>query len=166
MWGRGSGGNSATCSTLPIFSHFPCYPQSYWALLVLIPRWVCLCTFQDPVDLSNQLSCEAGSFSYCCLNPHRCFQSEILKLYFPVLDPWVAWCVLLRGSSPIYLHQNVGPPSPQPQPCCQSSPPGCLSLPLLLTLPLLLVWMNVSSLTPWLLDFHTVLFSVSSGFCF
>ena len=31
--------------------------------------------------------------------------------------------------------------------------------------PLLLVWMNVSSLTPWLSDFHTVWFSVSSG-CF
>ena len=27
------------------------------------------------------------------------------------------------------------------------------------------VWVNVSSLTPWLLDFHTVRFSVSSG-CF
>ena len=31
------------------------------------------------------------------------------------------------------------------------------------SLPLLLVWMNVSSLTAWLLDFHTVWFSGSSG---
>ena len=31
--------------------------------------------------------------------------------------------------------------------------------------PLLLVWMNVSSLIPWLLDFHAVWLSVSSG-CF
>ena len=31
--------------------------------------------------------------------------------------------------------------------------------------PLLLVWTSVSSLTPWLLDFHAVRFSVSSG-CF
>ena len=37
--------------------------------------------------------------------------------------------------------------------------PGCLSL------PLLPVWMNVSSLSPWLSDFHTVRFSVSSS-CF
>ena len=50
-------------------------------------------------------------------------------------------------------------PGFQPLPCCESSPSGCLSP------PLLLVWMNVSSLTPWLLDFHTVRFSVSSG-CF
>ena len=31
-------------------------------------------------------------------------------------------------------------------------------------MPLLLVWMNVSSLTPWLFDFHTVQFSGSSGY--
>ena len=23
-------------------------------------------------------------------NPHRCFQPETLRLYFPVLEPWVA----------------------------------------------------------------------------
>ena len=38
-------------------------------------------------------------------------------------------------------------------PCLESSP------------PLLPVWMNVSSLSPWLSDFHTVRLSVSSG-CF
>ena len=27
------------------FSHFLCYPQANWALLVLIPRWVVLYTF-------------------------------------------------------------------------------------------------------------------------
>ena len=37
--------------------------------------------------------------------------------------------------------------------------PSCLSL------PLLPVWMNVSTLSPWLLDFRAVQFSVSSG-CF
>ena len=45
--------------------------------------------------------------------------------------------------------------------CLAVSPirPSCLSP------PLLLVWMNVSSLSPWFSDFHTVRFSVSSG-CF
>ena len=47
----------------------------------------------------------------------------------------------------------------QPLPCCESSPPGCSSP------PLLVIWMNVSSLSPWLSDFHTVRFVVSSG-CF
>ena len=42
---------------------------------------------------------------------------------------------------------------------CESSPPRCPSL------PLLPVWMNVSSLTPWLSNFHKVWFPGSSG-CF
>ena len=86
-------------------------------------------------------------------------------------------CLTPQLFLPVYMHANVGLPSPQAAtspalpaatlpalvlqllPCCESSPPGCPSP------PLLLVWMNVSSLTPWLSDFHTVLFSISSG-CF
>ena len=49
----------------------------------------------------------------------------------------------------VYLHTNVEPPGPL-HPSCPS--------PLLLP-----VWMNVSSLTVWLSDFHTVQFSGSSG---
>ena len=76
---------------------------------------------------------------------------------------------------PVYLSTNMGlrgllaaawpaPFHPPPRwvfqllPCCASSLPG-FSSP-----PLLLVWMNVSSLSPWLSDFHTVQFSVSSGY--
>ena len=33
------------------------------------------------MGLSNELSCEAGSFSCCHLNPCRCFQSEIRGLF-------------------------------------------------------------------------------------
>ena len=64
------------------------------------------------------------------------------------------------------LHVNVGPPvllaatlTLQPQharPCPLYS--GSPSLPLLLT------WMNDSSLNPWLSDLHTVRFSGSSGY--
>ena len=67
------------------FNHFLCYPKAHWALLVLIPRWVGLCIFLDPLGLSNKLSCEGGSFS-CHLNPHRFFQSEVLRLYFSALE--------------------------------------------------------------------------------
>ena len=63
--------------SLPVFSHSLHYLQSNWALLVLIPKWMGLCTFWDPVGVSKELSCEAGSFSCCCLNPHRCFQSVV-----------------------------------------------------------------------------------------
>ena len=58
----------------------------------------------------------------------------------------------------VYPHANVGPPG-LPAALPWSSPPSCPSL------PLLPVWMNVSSLTSWLLDFHTVRFSGCSG-CF
>ena len=155
------------CS-LPVFSHSLHYPQSNWALLVLLPEWVGFRTFQDPLGLFNKLSCEAGSFSHCCLNLHRCFQSEALRLYFPVLEPWVVRSDLLPSCSSQFICMQmwdcpVCKPLPhwvcQLLPCHKSSLPGCPSP------PLLLVWMNVSSLIPWLSDFHTVLFSVSSG-CF
>ena len=53
------------------------------------------------------------------------------------------------------VHHISGSGSVFPSPVC----PGCPSA------PLLPVWMNVSSLSPWLSNFHTVQFSVSSG-CF
>ena len=77
-----------------------------------------------------------------------------------------AVCLTPQLFLPFYLHAHVGLPglpattlpTPvlQPLPCRKSSPPGCQSL------PLLPVWMNVSSLTPWLSDFHTIQFSVGS----
>ena len=122
------------------------------------------------MGLSNELSCEAGSFSHC-RNLHRCFQSEVLRLYFPTLEPWIVWSALLPPGSSQFIstHSNMGPPGPpptilptpvlQPWSCCEYSPSSCSSP----SLPP--VWMNVYSLTPWLSDFYIVRFSVSSG-CF
>ena len=62
--------------------------------------------------------------------------------------------------SPVYPHANVGPPGPlaTAMPCVLSDlAVGCLST------PILPIWMNVS-LTPWLLDSHTVQLSGSSGY--
>ena len=84
--------------SLPVFSHFLGLPTIKLSPLDAdswIPEWVGSCTFQDPLGLSNELSCEAGSLSCCRLNPHRCFQSVILKLYFPELELWVARSVSL-----------------------------------------------------------------------
>ena len=82
-------------------------------------------------------------------HPNVCFQSEALRLYFPILVPWVAWSILLpMWSPPNYLHVNMGPSSAQaaaswgpptaalPAPflqwqlCPESSPPGCPPPPL------------------------------------
>ena len=54
----------------------------------------------------------------------------------------------------------VYPPVHQP-PCCHASSPPRLPI----SPPLLQVWVNVSSLSPWWSDFRAVRFSVSSG-CF
>ena len=120
------------------------------------------------MGLSNELSCEAGRSSHH-FKPHRGFQSEVLRPYFPVLEPWVVWSVSRPSSSSWFIRmQKWGCPlhHPLPRPpwssshylACESSQPSCLSL------PLLPVWMNVSSLTPWFSDFHTVQFSGSSGY--
>ena len=76
--------------------------------------------------------------------------NQWFEALFPTLELWVAQSVTLSTSCCL---------TSQSLPCLVSSLPGCPSS------PLLLVWMNVCSLTPWLLDFHTVRFSVSSG-CF
>ena len=70
-------------------------------------------------------------------------------------------CPVRSASCPLPTLLHNMPPCwvRQPSPYHKSSPPGCPSL------PLLPVWMNVSSLSPWLLDLHTVRFSVSSS-CF
>ena len=110
------------------------------------------------MGVSNDLSCEAGSFS-CHFNSYRFFQSEVLRFYFPTLGSGVAWFVSLPSCSSWFIctrmwdHQVLHLP-----PCHKFSPPSCPSL------PLLPVWMNVSSLTPWLSDYHRVRFSGSSGY--
>ena len=50
------------------------------------------------MGLSNGLSCETWNFS-CHLNHHRFLQPVVLRLYFPVLETWVAWFVLLPSCS-------------------------------------------------------------------
>ena len=76
---------------------------------------------------------------------------------FPRWSPGLRVCFTPQLFLGVYLHVEVGPPVLQPPPHRETSPPGCPSL------PRLLVWVSVSSLTPWLSDFHTVRFSVSSG---
>ena len=108
------------------------------------------------MDLSNELSCEAGSFFCCCLNPHRCFQSEVLRL---ISCPGTLGCgsVSVSSCSSWFSHTRMWDlPLPQPPPCQTSQSFSrlavCSLLPSCLSLPLLLVWVSVSSLTPWLSD--------------
>ena len=106
------------------------------------------------MDLPKELSCEAGSFSHH-LNSHTFFHSGF-KALFPCAG--TLGCAICLTPE-LFLLQMWDCLLCQPPPCCESSPPSCLSP------PLLPVWMNVSPLNPWLLDFITVQFPVSSG-CF
>ena len=82
MWKRVWEGTMPLVQLSASFQSLLPLPTGNWALLVLNSRWVVLCTFWDPVGLSKELSCEAGSFSWCC-NTHRFLQPEVLRLYFP-----------------------------------------------------------------------------------
>ena len=62
--------------------------------------------FQDPVGLSNELSCEAGSFS-CRCNPHSFLQPEVLRLYCPTLEPWVVWPVSLPSCFSLFFRTQM-----------------------------------------------------------
>ena len=79
----------------------------------------------------QHLSCEAASFS-CCLNPQRFLQSEVLGLYFPTLESWIVWSVLLPSCSfQFILMQMWDRLVCQPLPCYRSSLPAlCVSNPL------------------------------------
>ena len=70
-------------------------------------------TFYDPVGLSSELSCEAGSFS-CCLNPHKFLSVRGFEALFPC-DGTLGCVVCLNPQLflLVYLHVNVGPPSLQ-----------------------------------------------------
>ena len=163
--------------SLPAFSHFPRYPQAKWALLVPIPGWVGLCTFWDPMGLSNELSPVRLGVSPSAASTHTGVFNQWVEVLFPragalglcslfhsPFDPpglsarECGICQPLLAPPAAHSMASLGPPATA-LPWRESSIPCCPSL------PLLPVWMNVSSLTPWLSDLHTVRFSVSSG-CF
>ena len=79
------------------------------------------------MGLSNKLLCEAGSFSCCCLNPHRCFQW--LEALFPHAGALgCSVCLTPQLLLPVYLHMNVGPATPQ-----SANSPGAAASPRVLS---------------------------------
>ena len=90
------------------------------------------------------------------------FSVRGLRLYFPMLRPWVVWSASLPSYSSCFICSRMWDLLVQVlqlPPCCEFFLPGCPSP------PLRPVWMNVSSLTLWWLHFHTVQVSGSSN-CF
>ena len=149
-------GSNGTCSTLCQVSVTPsathsqigplrCWFPSGWAWACSRPLWV------PPRNSPVRLGVSPTATS----TPTGIFNQRFEAL-FPCAG--ALGCAVRFASQflPVYLHMNAGPP------LCQLLPLQVRQLP---PLPLLPAWMNVSSLTPWLWDFHAVRFSVSSG-CF
>ena len=111
------------------------------------------------------------------LQPPWVFSIRGLRLYSPMLESWVAWSVSIPPIPPgLSMHKCGATGSAS---CCTAcpirstirhlaGPPAAtllwvLSIPLPVSIPP--TSLDECSLSPWLLDFHAVRFSVSSG-CF
>ena len=165
--GGGPRGNSAISSTLCQFSVTPSATHNqigpFWCwfpsgLVCVCSRTLWVSPTNSPVRLGVSpaaTSTPTGVFNqwFEALFPRAgtlgCTVCHLVHQLLPCL-PAAALPTVLHISPPGWVRQ--------PLPCRSSSPPGCLPP------PLLLVWVSVSSLTPWLSDFHTVWFSGSSGY--
>ena len=84
------------------------------------------------MGLYNELACEAGSFSCCCLNPTGVF-SQRFEALFPC--PGALGCAVCFAPPqflPVYLCANVGPQAP---PAAASLGPPATALPSVLSGP-------------------------------
>ena len=120
----------------------------------------------------NWVSWKSGIFSHHP-NPHWFSQPEVMGIYLP--GAGTLGCIsglegylgitCPQGILPNFytLYMNVRPSVLQPLLPLHTTPHLCTSPPVSTTLPLLLIWMNVASLNPRLLDFHAAWFSDGSG---
>ena len=175
--GEGLRGKSAACSALG-----PLSVTSSVTHKQMRPFWCWV-----PVGSFVYVLGHCGSFQWTLLwgweflpppQPHRFFQLQVLRFYLSELELWVTRSVLFPSCSSWFIHMQMWDcPVCQPLHCLVHQLPFCLPKsshwpfavsplqPGCSSPPLLPFWMNVSSLPPWLSDFHTVRFSGSSG-CF
>ena len=102
------------------FSYFPHYSQTNWALLVLIPGWMGLCSralWVSPTNSPGRLGVSPATITPTVLQP------EVLRLSFPTLEPRVVRSILLPScSSQCISTQTWDRLVLQLPPCCASSP--------------------------------------------
>ena len=154
-------GSNGTCSTLCQFSVTPSTTHKqigpFWCCF--LSGWVCVHSRTLWVSLTNS-TVKLGVYPAAASTPRGVFNQWFEALFpyagtlgcavchrvYQLLPHWPgeALPTLLHNPPPHWVHHLL--------PCCESSLTGCPSP------PLLLVWMNVSSLSPWLSDFHTVQF--------
>ena len=109
----------------PLSASFQPLPPSKLCPSGADSRVVGLCTFWDPVGLSNKLFCEAGIFSCCHLNPQGVFNQWFEALFPHTGALGCAVCFIPPLFLPVYLHANVGPLGP-PATASQGLPAAAL----------------------------------------
>ena len=176
MWGRGQRGNSAAGSALGCFQSLPPPPTSKVGPSGDDSQVGGFVYILGPCGSLQRTLLWGWEFLPLPQPPQVFSVRGFEALVFHAGTLGCTVCLPPQLFLPVYPHANVGPPALsatalpgppvtavpipglQPLPCPKSSLPGCPSP------PLLLVWMNVSSLTPWLSDLYTVRFSGSSGY--
>ena len=138
------------------FSNFLCYKQigAFWCWLP--GEWVCV--HLGPWGSLQQTLLGGWEF---LLPPQwpQVFTVRGFEAWFPHTGPLgCVVCLAPQLFLLVSLHTNVG------LPVCHSPPCRASSEPQLPSPPLLPVCLNISLLTPWLLEFHTVWFLGSSGY--
>ena len=147
LWGRDPRGNNATSLALTPLSKTPSTTHKqigpFWCWF--LGGWVCVhfrTLWVSPTNSPVRLG-----VSPTVATPHRILQSECLRLYFSSFS--LPSCSSHFICTQMWNNLICQPPTRRPQPtsCCLAT---WFSLPhrLGLSLPLLPVWMNVSSLTP------------------
>ena len=115
------------CS-LPDFSHFPCYPQSNWALLVLLPN-VRACARSRPLWISPTNSpVRLGVSLAAASSPKGVFNQRFEALFPHAGALGCSVCLTPQLFLAVYLHMNVGPATPQ-----SANSPGPAGLPRVLS---------------------------------
>ena len=93
--------------SLWVFSHFPCYPQENWALLVLIPGWV-VCVRSRALWVSPTMGVSPTATSI----PTSVFNQRFEGVFPHAGALGCAVCFASQLFFPAYLHLSVGPPAP------------------------------------------------------
>ena len=127
MWGRGQRGNNAACSALHWLlvtsptTHQHIGPFWCWFLgrRICVHPWT---PWAPPTNFPVRLGVSPAT---------RFLQPGVLRLSFPVLEPWVAWSVWLLHCSSRFIFTHMCDHQPPPRP---PSPPAA-TLPHVLSAP-------------------------------
>ena len=165
LWGRNPRRNNAVRPALRWLSVTspPTHKQIglFWCWFPV--GWVCVCSRTLRVSPMNS-PVRLG------VSPIAAIPTGFYRQRFEALFPCAGTLSCVVSLTPhlfllVYLHANVGQPTTAwptwSSSCCLASCPLHPSCP---SLPLLPIWMNISSLILWLSAFHTVWFSGSSGY--